>query len=75
MYGVIRAPREKLTQEMYQKKNFTYEDAVIYYNPQWIERKALKHLKKTYKTYLSISDFLDLLHEEFEHMIDRKSVV
>ena len=69
MFGVIRAPKEKLTSEMYQRKKMTYEDAVMYYNPQWIERKALKHLKTTYKKYISMDDFLDLLYEEFKHMV------
>jgi hypothetical protein len=69
MFGVIRAPKEKLTKEMYQRKKMTYEDAVMYYNPQWIERKALKHLKTNYKKYLSMDDFLELLYEEFKHRI------
>jgi hypothetical protein len=69
MFGVLRAPNQKLTTEMYQRKKFTYEDAVMYYNPQWIERKALKHLKANYKKYISMDEFLDLLYEEFKHMI------
>jgi hypothetical protein len=69
MFGVIRAPKEKLTKEMYQKKKMTYEDAVMYYNPQWIERKALKYLKKNHRRLMSMDDFLDELYEQFKHRI------
>lgn len=69
MFGVMRAPKEKLTKEMYQKKKMTYEDAVMYYNPQWIERKALKYLKKNHRRLMSMDDFLDDLYEQFKHRI------
>jgi hypothetical protein len=69
MFGVIRAPKEKLTKAVYQKKKMTYEDAVMYYNPQWIERKALKYLKKNHRRLMSMDDFLDELYEQFKHRI------
>jgi hypothetical protein len=66
---------ERLTLERYLRKEMTYQQAVIHYNPLWIKSKASKYLYENYNQIMSLEDFLDCLYEDFKHKVNKQTVI